>query len=236
MPRARTAGLGERVVRVRRRQERILCCERAARRSESVLRPCSGDAVMGLASLEALTGCLRYVDGRLACPLPGWAAYLMGLGADAAGFLTPQGHRLVVGVSLPTRQYVAALLAVGATVLAYERSEHDPRAHFDELAALPEGTPLRLVQGRHLYCGHLVGQEERDGLEYLVLAGIYGQGGLYLRQWDRCADIAPVEEGGLAPAPAASGARRLRGGCHAWDRRARMGFTDGFGLRDRWPT
>lgn len=132
---------------------------------------------------------LGYRSGGSGRPLPDWVHYLAALGRFAVTHETP-GRRLVVGVSVPTRSFAAAFCALGVTSAAYvDPEKRDPRAHFNWLAALPPKTALRYRHGTHLHCGELVGVALRSGDEYLAISGGY------LRRWDMCGDIQPLEPG-----------------------------------------
>ncbi|MCA9647469.1 MAG: hypothetical protein KC492_42560 [Myxococcales bacterium] len=118
---------------------------------------------------------LKYTDpsSGLACSLPDWAELMVSLG-QALAEADPGERRFVIGVTLPTRGFAAAL-AVCAYVV--RRNALDPMEpsdedlHFDELRALPEGTAIKLLHddGR-LHDGRLVGIEIRDGRELLKVS------------------------------------------------------------------
>jgi hypothetical protein len=128
------------------------------------------------------------------CPLPGWARYLIELGQFAVLHRLPD-RRLVVGISVASRAYAALFAALGVATAAYEDPEKgDPRAHFDWLASLPVRTRLRYRHGTHLYCGELLGVEQRAGDEHLAIRTL-SAGLTYLRRWDMCGDIQPLEPG-----------------------------------------
>ena len=92
---------------------------------------------------------LKYTDpsSGLACSLPDWAELMVSLG-QALAEADPGERRFVIGVTLPTRGFAAAL-AVCAYVV--RRNALDPMEpsdedlHFDELRALPEGTAIKLL-------------------------------------------------------------------------------------------
>lgn len=112
---------------------------------------------------------LRYVSEQadVPWPLPQWASLIAGLGAALAE-IDPSDQRLVVGVTLPTRGYAAAI-AAAAHVL--RRNQLDPMepsdadVHFELLRTLPRGTPIKLLQGGRVHDGRLVGIEVREGTE-----------------------------------------------------------------------
>ncbi len=105
--------------------------------------------------------------GRLQ-PLPGWSRYLVRLGRYIVEHDLP-GRHIVVGISLPTRSFAAAMVAVGVVEAAYEDPEkRDPRTNFDRIAALPKDTWIRFRRGKYLYLATLIGVENKDGVEHLV--------------------------------------------------------------------
>jgi len=101
---------------------------------------------------------------------------------------------LVVGITVPTRSYAAALCALGVASAAY--IPFDPtkaRLHFDELASMPINTQVRFRDGRSLRCGTLLGVDGIRGEDYVRIAS--GGIGIYRRRWDKCLDIRRLEEG-----------------------------------------
>jgi hypothetical protein len=131
---------------------------------------------------------IGYRNGSRVSSLPYWARYLIAVGRFAVEHRLP-GRRLVIGLSVPSRAYAAAFCALGVASAAYlDPEQHDPRVHFEYLAALPPGTALRYRHGTHLYCGRLTGVEQRYDEDWLAIGG-------YLRRWDKCSDIRPLEPG-----------------------------------------
>jgi hypothetical protein len=121
---------------------------------------------------------LRYIDGGTgaARALPAWARLMARLGATLAE-IDPAERRLVVGVTLPTRAYAAALAAAAHVLRRDQLAPMEPSdadAHFELLRALPEGTAVKLVQGGKVHDGRLLGIEVRDGTEFLMVAGRRG--------------------------------------------------------------
>jgi hypothetical protein len=135
---------------------------------------------------------LGYWSRQEVHPLPEWAGYLTALGAFAAQHREP-GRRLVVGLSVPSRAYVAAFCALGVSITAYEdHVKEDPREHFERLVGLPPRTAIRFRRGRYLYYGLLLGAEGELGDEYLKYAD--GAAICYLR-WNKCGNIRTLEPG-----------------------------------------
>jgi hypothetical protein len=101
-------------------------------------------------------------------PLPAWAKYLVALGRFSVEH-TLGDRRMVIGVSLPTRAFGAALAGLGVAQAAYPDPEkRDPREHFEYLRNLAAGTPIRFRNGRYLHCASLLGVEVRGGVDYLA--------------------------------------------------------------------
>jgi hypothetical protein len=96
-------------------------------------------------------------------------------------------RRLVLGVSLPTREFAAALTALGVTTAVYRDPElQDPRANFERIAALAEGTAIRFRRERFLYAAKLRGTKLINGIEHLQ----YHDGeALCSLPWNRCNSI-----------------------------------------------
>lgn len=121
--------------------------------------------------------------------LPGWARYLIRLGRHLVDHNVP-GHRLVVGVTLPTRAFAAAFAALGVVDAAYrDAGKRNARENFDRIAALPAGTPLRFRRGRYLCCGRLLGTEILNGVEHLT----YYDGAKCYLPWHRCGSVEPID-------------------------------------------
>jgi hypothetical protein len=92
-------------------------------------------------------------------PLPGWARFMLAVGARAA-IAGPEG-RLVVALSLPVRGFAATLVGASTVVTAFR--DHPPvsdaNAHFDHLASLPEGTAIAHHRANSVQQGRLLGVE-----------------------------------------------------------------------------
>ncbi len=99
---------------------------------------------------------------------------------------------MVIGITVPTRSYAAAFCALGVASAAYVATDSaDARTHFEWLASLPVGTPVRYRAGHFLKSGKLLGVEPVKGIEHIRIASE----GIYLRQWDKCLDIRQLEPG-----------------------------------------
>jgi len=133
---------------------------------------------------------LRYKDSAgILKELPAWARYLAEIGRFVAEGGRP-GERIVVGVTVPTRSFAAAMVALGVASTTYrDPSDRDIERHFDELAALEPGTPIRFRRGRYLYCGKFVGTEVIGGVPHLT----YRENGLCKLRWDMCFGVEPLE-------------------------------------------
>lgn len=159
----------------------------------------------GITSISSRLAGLRYRAGDRLVALPEWARFMITLGRCAATFRV-EGRRSVAGLSVPTRAFAAAFCAAGAVAALYDGvPATDAREHFEQLARLPRGTPLRYRTRDYLCSGRLVGCEVRPDGEYLALQN--GPDG-YKRRWDKCAEMQPLASGEglfqrrkLAPAP-----------------------------------
>ena len=136
---------------------------------------------------------LAYQGRRDTRPLPDWAEFLIKVGGHAATYRC-DGRRLVVGLSLPARDFGAAFCAVGAVQANYRsRAIEDPRAHFEWLLSLEHGTRLRYTDGNKLKSGNLAGKWFGLGHDWLEIQTT-NDAPIYKRRWDKCGDIYPVEE------------------------------------------
>jgi hypothetical protein len=150
---------------------------------------CQVEWLQGSRIMVAAVGELRYQAGPLCSHLPDWASFLIEAGQFAVRSRRTD-RRLVIGISVPSRRFAAALCAVGVATEAYIDPEgQDAREHFEWLASLPSGTPLRFRHGVHLHCGEFLGVETVAGNECLAIR----MDGKYLRRWDMSADIQPLE-------------------------------------------
>src|SRR5438093_1571564 len=68
---------------------------------------------------EGLTHLFWLAGGRWV-PVPGWARFIIEVGARAASFHSGEA-RLVAALALPTRAFAAAFAAAGAVVASFER-------------------------------------------------------------------------------------------------------------------
>ena len=115
--------------------------------------------------------------------LPPWAIYLVQLGRHVA-LHRLSGRRLVVGISVPTRDFAAAFASLGVAAAVYtDPEEQDPRVTFERIASLPNGTPIRFRRERFLYAGTLRGTKMIKGVDHLQYFD--GQA-LCSLPWDKC--------------------------------------------------
>jgi hypothetical protein len=117
---------------------------------------------------------LRHVsyDADAPRPLPRWAALMARLGAALAE-VDPAQRRLIIGVTLPTRGYAASIAAAAHVLRCNQLDPIEPSdadLHFEILRALPDDTPIKLLQGGRLHDGRLLGTEWRDGHELLKVS------------------------------------------------------------------
>jgi hypothetical protein len=122
-------------------------------------------------SVDHHLGYLRYA-GAAPEALPTWARLMARLGAELAE-VDPAEQRIVVGVTLPTRGYAAAIASAAHVLRRNQLDPPDPSdadLHFEELRALPVGTPIKFMRGGRLRDGRLLGTEMREGKELLKIS------------------------------------------------------------------
>lgn len=120
--------------------------------------------------------------------LPAWASFWMDLGRAVGSWERP-GHRLVVGVALPTRAYAASLIAAG---IVEARSKVDSGAnaarHFKVLAEQQVNTPVRFREKDRVLNGLLAGVQTIEG-EPRIGVCVSNRSGGSLTHWVREADV-----------------------------------------------
>lgn len=107
-------------------------------------------------------------DGQLH-NLPAWAKSLCSI-ADVLAGTTPSRQRLVVGVTLPTRMFAAAICLAAFVVSRERRSpsgEINVDGHFEMLCSLEKGTRVRRLHASGAEDGRIVGLGEWEGEERL---------------------------------------------------------------------
>ena len=100
--------------------------------------------------------------------MPPWGEFAIALG-ESIGEFTESGNRLIVGLSLPTRAYAAALIALGVVFQRVQQptSEAETKEHFRELCALREGLPVDLLYVGKMFKGALAGTANYEGHLYV---------------------------------------------------------------------
>ncbi|MBE9209450.1 hypothetical protein IQ244_23720 [Nostoc sp. LEGE 06077] len=97
-------------------------------------------------------------------PLPNWAIFFINLG-DWVAQAEILKNRLVVGLAIPTRNYAAALAALGVVkarvIVPTERI--DSNRYFEQLCKLPKGTSVVFYDCNRRYKGIYQGIDETDG-------------------------------------------------------------------------
>ncbi|BBD63529.1 hypothetical protein NIES2109_64040 (plasmid) [Nostoc sp. HK-01] len=97
-------------------------------------------------------------------PLPSWAIFFINVGHWLAQ-AEIQKNRLVLGLAIPTRNYAAALAALGV-VQARANSPIDrinSNRYFEQLCKLPKGTPVVFYDCNRRYKGIYQGIDETCG-------------------------------------------------------------------------
>ncbi|MEU6319199.1 hypothetical protein [Streptomyces sp. NPDC047009] len=131
----------------------------------------------------SLRSAYTLADGSLQ-RLPEWAGWFSEIGYWAAG-LREGGSNAVVALSVPTRDYVAVLLAYGVVDRA-SLAEAAPAASeqgFEQAKDLPVGTCVRVIpvrgpgQGRRVYTGVFGGAFKNHHGRVYELRGRKGPGG-----------------------------------------------------------
>lgn len=110
--------------------------------------------------------------------LPEWAAWFSEVGYWAAG-LHKEGSNAVVALSVPTRDYLAVLLAYGAVNRASQAEvvPTEPEHNFEQAKCLPVGTCVRVIPvkgpgpGRRVYTGVFSGAFKNHRGRVYELAG-----------------------------------------------------------------
>ena len=82
-----------------------------------------------------------FKDERQWQPLPDWGNFFLELGRYIAEYEDKE-NRLVVALALPTRNYAAALTALGIVQTKASSAELDSKKRFEELCKLPKGTAV----------------------------------------------------------------------------------------------
>jgi hypothetical protein len=163
----------------------------AVRNANDPRRPARGAVPAGHATHRRVPprpeDSLRYLTSAgSAQPLPSWACYLVRLGRHVALNRVP-GRRLVVGVTLPSRDFAAAFAALGVTAAVYQDpEEQDPRVNFERIAAMPRGTAIRFRRERFLCAGTLQGTKPINGVDHLQY---YDGTSLCSLPWQKCNSV-----------------------------------------------
>jgi hypothetical protein len=134
-------------------------------------------------------------------PLPRWAQFFLDLGASIAAH-EPQPHRVIVGLSVPTKTYASILAASGAIIcLAQIRplSDEQIQRHIDKLCMLTKGTPVTFrTLANYQKKGLFLGCETLEGQLYVCIA--LGAKGKHITKLPaaKATGIEPLEAGSFA--------------------------------------
>lgn len=125
-------------------------------------------------ALGAETEIRNPTDNLLHCvndaslPLPGWSRFFLSVGRAAIS-VPPPDQRLVVAAVVPTREFAAAFVALGAVE---QRSKAGPPAsgpdHYQQLSDLAKGDKVTVLQAGKKYVATFEGVGQAQGQE-----GIY---------------------------------------------------------------
>ncbi len=102
-------------------------------------------------------------------PLPNWAKFFVEVGGKVAA--NRSKDHLIAVVTVPTREFAAALVAFGAVMRLSAKPPNQLRGqeYFDYLARLPEGTPVTLRDGDRQKIGVLRGVDHDDGQARIIV-------------------------------------------------------------------
>jgi len=97
-------------------------------------------------------------------PLPTWAIFFINLGYWVAQ-AERKKNRLVLGLAIPTRNYAAALAALGVVKVrvGIPTERIDNNRYFEQLCTLPKGTPVVFHDCKRRYKGIYQGIDETYG-------------------------------------------------------------------------
>lgn len=135
----------------------------------------------------SLRGAFTLADGRWQ-RLPEWAAWFSDVGYWAAG-LRDGDSNAVVALSVPTRDYLAVLLAYGVVNQASQAEvvPAESEQNFEQAKCLPVGTCVRVIpvkgpgQGRRVYTGVFGGAFKNHHGRVYELAGSKALAGVLAR-------------------------------------------------------
>lgn len=115
---------------------------------------------------------LRHFDGKSWLPLPDWARFLIGFGANLAS-KPRDASRVIAAVSTPSRAYAAAFVSTGIVTKHFEDPIEDATcSHLEYLKSLPEGTTVtyrRGLTGSKMAKGWLLGCVVDNNIEYIKI-------------------------------------------------------------------
>src|SRR5713101_5121097 len=116
-----------------------------------------------------LPGSLYYQQEERWTPLPAWTGFLLDLGFTLAT-QDDLGNRIVAGLALPIRSYAAPFIATGviAGKLSLLAQNNDALERFEQIRALPVGTPLAYRKTGKRIKGLFDGVEEAKG-HFMIL-------------------------------------------------------------------
>lgn len=101
--------------------------------------------------------------------LPGWGRFFVRMGGLIAE--EDRDRRLIIGVSVPTRAYSAALTALGVIIArsTMQVDRYDPEDHFKKLCSLSIGTPLLYLRENKKLKGIFKGSEIISGQSFIKI-------------------------------------------------------------------
>lgn len=102
-------------------------------------------------------------------PLPSWARYFLAVGRAAIATPSP-GQRLVVAAVVPTREYAAAFVALGAVEQRSRNSDLlGGEAHYSELTSLMVGDKVTVLTAGKKYVASFKGVGPADGPDGILV-------------------------------------------------------------------
>lgn len=105
---------------------------------------------------------LCYMENSDVLPIPSWVRSFIELGWAISG-TNSAGTRVMIGLSVPTRAYVAGLLCAGVVLGRTSQRYEDPEARFRRVSRLRVGTPLLLLKNGKRFKAIFEGVSEVHG-------------------------------------------------------------------------
>lgn len=109
-----------------------------------------------------------YLDNGVWSPFPKWAVYYLELGAALSNYTNP-GYRFVATITVPTRSFASALIALGIIASRAELPSNNLESHISKIKSLSAGTPIIYRTNNTKYNGTYEGTVNSFGKEYFLI-------------------------------------------------------------------